>query len=51
MKLVHPILMIAAVLCFLLSALDVSRPKWDRESWLALGLALWAVATILPATP
>jgi hypothetical protein len=41
------ILTAIAVFCFLLSAIGASTWKWGREEFLATGLALWALASLV----
>lgn len=45
MNLVHLILMILALVCFLFAALDIFPPR--RGNATAAGLLLWALATLI----
>jgi len=46
MKTIHLVLMVLAIICFFLGALKVQPPRGD---FIAGGLCLWALATIVPA--
>jgi hypothetical protein len=47
MHYVHDLLMILAIVCFFLSAVDAKAWLVDRSNLVAAGLGFWAVAVLL----
>jgi hypothetical protein len=44
---IHAVLMILAIVCFVLRALGVYPPPPRNDSFMAAGLAFWALAVLL----